>query len=276
MKFALKFGLLGLLLSTSLLADNARLARGQAVFDQAGCASCHSATEGLPLAGGVELESPFGYFVSTNISPDPQHGLGDWSEADFFRAMKEGVSPQGKHYYPVFPYEFYQRIPDADLSDLWYYLQQQASVAQANSKHRLRFPYNQRWTLGFWKRRHALKQQAPDLSGQSAQWQRGEYLVNGPGHCAACHAPRGSMGQLLTPLQLSGTDDNGMGEAVPSLITSQMQQPWSAEDLEFILQIGMLPDGDFVGGHMGLVVDNTTGRLSAADLKAMVVYLMGL
>lgn len=275
MRYAWLLALLALTSNALAEAASPRYQRGLELFQQGGCASCHSGGTAGDLAGGIEIKTPFGVFHSTNISADVATGIGSWSEADFIRALQQGVAPDGSRYYPAFPYEFYRRIPEDDLKDLFFYLQQQPAVSNQAPPHELAFPFNQRWLLGLWQWLFATQAiQTDPLPQVSEGWRRGEYLVNGPGHCAACHAPRGAFGHLLQPVKLSGVEDNGVGETIPPIISSARKQPWEASDLDLLLQIGMMTDGDFVGGHMGLVIENTSGQWSEADRAAVVEFLI--
>jgi mono/diheme cytochrome c family protein len=282
LRFLILVGLLSLKGTGNSVADTGldaqQLKRGEYVYHVAGCASCHTAEGGAPLAGGVKMETPFGTFYTPNISADSETGIGAWSDADFIRAMTRGESPRGQHYYPSFPYTSYTHMTRQDLLDLKRYLDAQPAITQANRAHDLRFPFNIRSLLSVWK---MLNFDAGSCSGfeqDGSLRARGAYLVNGPGHCAECHSPRNWFGGLDKRRFLQGNTQGPDGESVPGITMDQKFRVsrWPEEDLIFSLQIGMLPDGDFLGGSMGHVIDNSTGRMSDEDLKAIATYLRSL
>jgi mono/diheme cytochrome c family protein len=255
--------------------DGEQSLRGEYIYNMGGCASCHTAKGGEPLAGGLEMETKFGTFLTPNISPDKSTGIGTWSDEDFIRAMREGEAPDGRHYYPAFPYTSYTSMKRQDLLDLKHFLEKRVAVKQENKPHDLNFPFNQRPLLGFWKwLNFEKKPYQPDLD-KSLDWNRGAYIVNGPGHCAQCHSPRDLLGGLKKDEWLGGNPEGPEGEAVPGLSMDKENRisEWSEDDIIFSLQMGMIPDGDFLGGSMGHVIDNTTSKLSDADLKAITTYL---
>lgn len=251
------------------------VARGEYVFNMGGCASCH--TQDQPLAGGVELVTPFGTFYSPNISPDPQYGIGGWSNTEFIMAMRQGVSPDGEHYYPAFPYTSYVNMPTQDLIDVKAYLDAQEPVPKPTLQHALDFPFNQRALLGMWKILNVSPSWVSDPQ-QSAGWNRGSYLVNGPGHCGQCHTPRNIIGGLQSDVGMIGNVDGPDGENVPALLDVAQAAfgGWALEDISFALEIGMTPEGDFLGGSMSHVVENTTGKMTPEDIEAVAEYLYSL
>ena len=260
--------------------DQDRVNRGEYIFHLSGCASCHTDSKngGEPLAGGVKMETPFGVFYTPNISPDPQYGIGGWSERDFIRAMSEGKNPSGDHYYPAFPYTSYTQMKREELIDLKAYLDAQPAVATPSKPHDLPFPFNQRFLLGFWKFFNFSQQPLLPDKSRSSSWNRGAYIVNGPGHCVECHTPRNIMGGLDSNAGMAGNDNGPEGEAVPGLLTTPQSDfsNWEVEDIVFSLETGMKPDGDFFGGSMGHVIDNTTSKLTPEDLQAIAEYLKNL
>jgi mono/diheme cytochrome c family protein len=253
------------------------LANGHAMFEAGGCASCH-ATPGQKdmtrLGGGLVLKSPFGNFVTPNISPDRQDGIGGWSEADFVSAMHKGTSPAGVHLYPAFPYTSYARMRLADVRDLFAYLRTLPAVSGRSPDHDLRFPFNQRWLLGIWKLLFFDDRVFTPDPAQSAEWNRGAYLVNGPGHCAECHSPRNAFGAIIADRRLTGGPNPAGGSKVPS-ITQANLDIWSVKDIETLLASGETPDGDTIGRTMAEVVKNTA-QLSPPDRHAMAVYVKSL
>jgi mono/diheme cytochrome c family protein len=256
--------------------------RGQYVLNAGGCITCHTdkvtlKAKGPVLGGGREIKTPFGVFYSPNITPDRDHGIGRWSEADFVRAMREGRSPEGRHYYPAFPYTSFTRISDRDLKALWAYLRTVPPVARANKPHKLRFPFSQRFGLGFWKWLYFRPGPYRPDSAKSAEWNRGAYLVTALGHCGECHTPRTALGGLEHDRWLAGSAGGPVGKA-PNITPDKPTGigDWSAADIVSALKIGMLPDGDFVGAEMADVVEYDTSRLTGADLKAIAAYLKSL
>jgi mono/diheme cytochrome c family protein len=253
------------------------LDNGKTMFNAGGCASCHAVPkqdDGTRLGGGLALHSPFGIFHVPNISPDPKDGIGHWTEAQFVTAMVKGTSPAGEHLYPAFPYTSYQRMSMDDLRDLFAYLKTLPAVSGRVRDHELPFPFNIRRLLGGWKLLFLDgKPFAPDPT-QSAQWNRGAYLVNGPGHCAECHSPRNALGGIEAGKRFSG-GPNPEGKGFIPNITQARLKSWSASDIASLLSDGLTPEGDSVGGSMTPVIKNTA-QLSREDREAMAVYIKSL
>ncbi len=253
------------------------LANGKEMFYAGGCASCHAVPkqpDQTKLGGGVALNSQFGTFYVPNISSDPKDGIGAWSEAQFVAAMTKGTSPSGEHLYPALPYTSYQHMRIDDLRDLFAFLRTLPGVAGRVRDHDLPFPFNIRRTLGLWKLVFLDgKSFEPDPS-RSAQWNRGAYLVIGPGHCAECHSPRDALGGVIESLRFTGgPSPDGQG-GVPN-ITQYKLKDWSEADIAETLEDGMTPDSDRVGGNMVEVVRNTS-QLTAADRMAIAAYIKSL
>ena len=251
------------------------LANGRIMFLIGGCASCHAVPkqdDATRLGGGLALASPFGTFYVPNISPDANDGIGQWNEAQFVTAMVKGVSPAGEHLYPAFPYTSYQKMRYDDLRDLFAYLKTLPPVAGKVRGHTLPFPFSIRRTLGLWKLLFLDGEAFTYDPSQSAQWNRGAYLVNAPGHCAECHSPRNFLGAVVASKRFTGgrTEQGG----VPSIRQDKLAH-WKVEDFVEVLDTGMTADSDKVGGVMVEVVRNTS-QLSAADREAMAVYLKSL
>ncbi len=258
-------------------ADPDAVVRGKAVFDAAGCKGCHTdvAGKGPALAGGRRLATPFGVFFSPNITADPDHGIGRWSDADFARALREGVAPDGGHYFPVFPYTAYAGMTDGDVRDLKAYLFSLPPVARPNRPHEVGPPFGWRFLVAGWKWLYFDGPPVAADPARDAQWNRGAYLVHVLGHCGECHTPRNPVGALRPALALAGTRQGPDGGAIPNITPDRATGigTWADAELRALFSIGMLPDGDFVGGGMGEVVDNTTSRWSAADRDAVIAYL---
>ncbi|MEZ5668095.1 MAG: cytochrome c [Alphaproteobacteria bacterium] len=251
--------------------------RGALVLAAAGCTGCHTAegADAKPLAGGRALDTPFGTFYGPNITPDPVHGIGAWSDEDFLRALGQGVAPDGSDLYPVFPYTSFTRMTAEDMLDLKAYLFSLEPVAQPNSPHEIGFPFSVRQTLTFWKLFFFAPGPDPAEAGRDEAWHRGRYLVRALGHCGECHTPRdATTGALDETMALAGTEDGPGGAAIPNITPDDATGigRWSEGDIAFFLQSGMTADGDFVGGEMGEVIRGT-GRLSPEDRAAMAAYL---
>lgn len=254
------------------------LANGRTMFLAGGCASCHATPkqdDKSRLGGGLALKSPFGTFYAPNISPDVQDGIGGWSDAEFVTAMMKGTSRRGQHLFPAFPYASYQRMKYDDVRDLFAYLKSLPQVPGRVRDHDVPFPFNIRPLVGGWKLLFLDGKPFQPDSKQSAQWNRGAYLVNGPGHCAECHSTRNFLGGIIESKRFAGGPDPEGGDGWMPNITQQRLGKWSEKDIAYLLQSGSTLDGDSVGGSMGDVIKNTS-QLSAEDRMAMAVYLKSL
>jgi mono/diheme cytochrome c family protein len=262
--------------ASALAPHSPDLANGKVMFLVGGCSSCH-ATPGqddkTKLGGGFGLKSPFGTFYVPNISPDPNDGIGRWSEADFVTAMLKGTSPDGQHLYPAFPYTSYQIMRTGDVRDLFAYIKTLPAVSGRAKPHDLPFPFNIRRTLGVWKFLFLDGETFKPDPGKDAAWNRGAYLVNGPGHCAECHSPRNALGGIVESQRFAGGPDPSGDGFVPNI--TQKALTLSHDELVTLLETGDTPMGDTVGGEMGKVVGNTS-QLSAADREAIATYVMSL
>lgn len=252
--------------------------RGAYLTAAAGCAACHSdpKRKDEPFAGGAALKTPFGTFYAPNITPDPEHGIGGWSDAEFLGALRRGRSPDGGHYYPVFPYTSYAGMSERDALDIKAYLSSLTPVARPRRPHEVSFPFNFRFLLGPWKWLFFEPRPfAADLD-RTAAWNRGAYLVRHLGHCGECHTARNWLGATDAEQGLAGTLDGPGGKKVPNITPHPKDGigGWSAGDLAYYLKTGFLPDGDFAGGAMVEVIESTTSRLTDADRAAIVVYLL--
>jgi mono/diheme cytochrome c family protein len=255
------------------------LENGRILFFAGGCTSCHAAPnqdDKLRLGGGYALKSPFGTFHVPNISPHKQDGIGSWSTANFVRAMREGVAPDGSHLYPAFPYTSYQRMSPEDLADLFAFIMTLAPVEGRAPDHELPFPYNIRRGVGLWKLAFLDgKVFQPDPSKPSS-WNRGAFLVNGPGHCAECHSERNAAGAIIEERRFAGGPDPEGRGTVPNITPHPTGiGGWTTDDLTTLLKTGETPNFDTVGGPMGAVVANTA-HLPDADRQAMAEYLLSL
>jgi len=253
------------------------LANGRYVFDAAGCASCH-AVPGQPdrfrLGGGLSISTAFGTFHAPNISPDATDGIGKWTEADFVNAVMRGISPDGAHYFPTFPYASYQHAEINDIRDLYAFIRTLAPVTGRVRAHEVRFPFNIRRSVGIWKQLFMDgKPFTPDAS-HSARWNRGAYLVNSLGHCAECHSPRNALGGIIERQRFAGGPDPEGEGWVPN-ITQKGLADWSEDDIADFLESGITPSNDSAGGSMVRVIRNTS-QLRPEDRAAMADYLKSL
>ena len=257
-------------------SEAADAARGEYIVRAAGCISCHTQKDGKGefLAGGRALVSPYGNFYSSNITPDAETGIGAWSDSDFVHAMRHGESPQGRTYYPAFPYASFSAMRRQDMLDVKAYLFTMAPVRQENRSHELRFPFSWRFSIYPWRWLFfSPAEEAPDAPFTEPE-QRGRYLVDVLGHCAECHTPRNMAGGLKRGKALAGTR-YGPGGSVPN-ITPDSETGignWSVGDLVFFFQTGIKPDGDDVQGEMRDVIEDGLRHLSKEDLLAIAAYL---
>jgi mono/diheme cytochrome c family protein len=247
---------------------------GEQVYWAAGCASCHKAVgseDSLTLAGGQTFASDFGTFLAPNISPDPIHGIGEWSQTDFASAVLNGTSPEGRHYYPAFPYTTYGRMTDQDVADLWSFMQTLPSSDTASLDHELGFPFNIRATLGPWKVLFRDRDWVADAA--TPEEERGRYLVEALGHCTECHTSRNILGGLQTSNWMGGAPNPSGKGRIPGISPDHLD--WSAGDIAYYLETGFTPDFDSAGGKMADVVTGLA-KLSPEDRIAIAAYVKAL
>src|SRR3954447_25830172 len=253
------------------------VANGLATFNAAGCSSCHAVPDQpdrLRLGGGLGIRSPFGTFFAPNISPDPADGIGSWTEAEFIRAVKQGVSPAGYHYFPAFPYTSYQHAKAEDIRDLFAYLKTLAPVSGKVRGHDVAFPFSIRRNIGIWKLLFMDHEPFTPDPARPASWNRGAYLVGSLGHCAECHSPRNFLGGIIAAQRFTG-GPNPEGEGWVPNITQKGLAEWSEKDIAYFLETGEMPDGDTAGSSMARVIRNTS-QLNPDDHAAMAEYLKSL
>lgn len=254
--------------------------RGEQVFFAAGCSSCHapgaSGEDRFVLAGGARFETDFGTFVAPNISQHEDDGIGGWTLEDFANAMLRGVSPQGRHYYPAFPYASYARMEGGDIADLHAFMTTLPAVEGAAPRNEIAFPFNLRRGVGLWKRLYLREGPAVELAGASPSVLRGQYLVEGPGHCGECHTPRDRFGGLDTGRWLAGAAAAHGAGTVPNITTGEGGiGGWADYEIVDLLETGFTPDFDSVGGSMAAVVRNLA-ELAAEDREAIAAYLLAI
>jgi mono/diheme cytochrome c family protein len=252
-------------------------ARGEAVFWAGGCAGCHAAADAagedrLKLGGGLQLKSPYGTFSVPNISPDPEDGIGAWSAADFANAMQRGVTPDERHLYPSFPYASYIRMTPGDIADLWAFLGTLPPVAGRAPPHDLGFPYGIRRGIGLWKLAFLTDAPAVEIDASDPLVARGQYLVEGPGHCGECHTPRNAAGAMDTARWLGGAPSPDGEGRIPNTTPGGDLADWSPGDIAYYLETGFTPEFDSVGGAM-VEVQESLAMLASDDRDAIAAYL---
>ncbi len=254
------------------------LERGEYLVAAAGCSNCHTDENGGFLAGGRALNTPYGTFYTPNITPHREYGIGAWTEAEFLRAMKAGLAPDGGNYYPAFPYVAYAGMRREDVLAVKAYLDSIPPVARPNRRHRLPWYLRFRPGLWLWKFLYLAPRGAGAAGDPDPERRRGAYLVNALAHCGECHTPRDWLGGLIESQRHGGTAHGPDGEAVPNITPDRQNGigKWSDGDLSFYLETGLTPDGDAAGGAMAEVIDNVTSRLTKQDRQAMVRYVMSL
>ena len=271
--------------ASALPPHTPNLANGETMFNIGGCSSCHAVPNDNPekvdrtrLGGGLALKSPFGVFYAPNISSDARGGIGNWSEANFVTALWKGTSDHGTNLYPAFPYTSYRYMRLDDVRDLFAYLKTLPPVPARSRRHELSFPFNERRLLGIWKLLFFGEGSfVPDPS-KSAQYNRGAYLVNGPGHCAECHSPRNVLGGIIESQRFAGGPSPDGSDWVPNITPVGLQrddEKWSDKDIASFLDGGMMPSGDFAGGAMAEVIKSTS-LLSPEDRAAIATYVAAL
>lgn len=271
----LRAGAVALLLAwgSRSVAAQGDATRGEYIAKAAGCVGCHTEEKqgAVPFAGGRALKTPFGTFYGPNITPDPKAGIGSWKEADFIRAIRFGERPDGKNYFPAFPYPSFTKILDADLGDLWAYLRTLPPSSRPSKEHDLWFFFGWRVLVTFWKWFFFTPGPFTTAPGLSGVANRGAYLVQALGHCGECHTPRNFLGGPKSNRFLAGgkgPDGKGVANLTPTGL-----KKWSDNELRDFLVSGFAPDGDVPAESMGEVITNTTSKLTAPDLEALIAYL---
>jgi mono/diheme cytochrome c family protein len=251
--------------------DPGIVAKGAQLAAIGDCATCHTQAGGKPFAGGLPIETPFGTVYGTNITPDRNTGIGTWSEEAFRRAIREGVARDGSHLYPAFPYDHFTRLTDGDISALYAFLMTRDPVSRPNRLPELQFPLNWRifaaaWQLLFLD--HGAYRNDPT---QSAEWNRGAYLVEGVGHCGACHTPRNKLGAEVKSQRFGGGEGENWS-APPLNAASPAPVPWTADQLFAYLRHGFADQHGFAAGPMQPVVANLR-KAPDADVRAIATYI---
>jgi mono/diheme cytochrome c family protein len=251
--------------------DLAQVARGAELAAIGNCNVCHSAPGGAPFAGGLGIPTPFGTIYSTNITPDPETGIGRWSEAAFIRSMREGVDRGGRHLYPAFPYDHFTLVSDDDNRALYAFLMTRKAVSAPSPRNELRFPFNMRILLAGWKALYFREGPFQPDPNRSAEWNRGRYLTDGLSHCGACHTPRNRLGAAKRDEYFAGAEVENW-TVYPINANSPAPVPWNADSLAFYLRHGWHEHHGVSRGSMAPVTANL-GSISEADVKAIAAYV---
>jgi mono/diheme cytochrome c family protein len=264
-------------------AANDPLARGKYLATAGNCISCHTREGGEPFAGGVAFKTDFGTIYSTNITSDATAGIGGWTQAQFVRAMREGIAANGEHLYPAFPYTAFAKVSDEDLGEIFGYIKSIAPSSARAPANEMSFPFNQRSLMGLWNTLFFEPSTFKPDAKQSAEWNRGAYLVEGLGHCGACHTPRNFLGAEQADNAMSG------GVFMDKVPGGQIRQwsgvnltsadsglkSWTVEDIATYLKTGH-SNRSASYGPMNEVIGNSTRQLTHEDTTAMAVYLKSL
>jgi mono/diheme cytochrome c family protein len=251
------------------------VAHGKALVEVGDCASCHTADPAKPFAGGKRIDTPFGGIFAPNLTPDRDTGLGAWSEEDFYRALHEGVAPNGARYYPAFPYPYFTRMTRDDVFAIRAYLAALPPVHSATSPPQLQFPLNFRVMMRGWNWLFFRPATFANDPGKSEEWNRGAYLVEGAGHCGGCHTPKNMFGADQRGRAFAGGLVEGWFAPRLDGAARSGLKSWSIDDVAEYLLSGRNARSH-AGGLMAEVVANSTSKMSDADVRAMAVYLKGL
>ncbi|MCY4541024.1 MAG: cytochrome c [Rhodobacteraceae bacterium] len=251
--------------------DSDLVRRGQDLASVGACVVCHTAPGGEAFAGGLPLETPFGTIHSTNITPDAETGIGRWSQTAFRRAMRQGIDRTGRHLYPVFPYDFYTRTSDADIDAIYAFLMTQEAVSATAPRNELPFPFNIRPLLAGWNLLFLSPGELEPDRTRSEEWNQGAYLVEGLGHCGACHSPRNMFGAVVQGAKFSGGEAEGW--YVPALGTESVAPlPWDQLQLVNYLYDGWDAEHGIAAGPMTPIVNHLYDQ-PEDTVFAMAAYL---
>lgn len=257
-------------------AQQTPVQRGEYLARAGDCISCHTAKGGAPYAGGLRMDTPFGYLLAPNITPDPETGIGTWTADDFYRALHDGVNKRGQDMYPVMPYDFYTKVTRADSDAIFAYLKSLPPVRNSVDVNHLRFPFDLRWSMVAWRELYFDEGTYQPDPTKSAAWNRGAYLVEGLGHCSACHSPRNVMGAIEQDKAFTGATIDGW---FALNLTDKMKTglgDWTVDEIATYLKSGANKGKSTAFGPMAEVVHNSLQYLTDTDLKAMAEYLKAL
>lgn len=254
--------------------DRALVERGAQLADIGACAVCHTAPNGQTNAGGLALPTPFGTIYSTNITPDPETGIGRWSAEAFRRAMHEGLDRHGRHLYPAFPYDHFAKVTDDDIDAIYAFLMSERAVSYSPPANALAFPFNVRALLEGWKFLFLERGVYQADATRDEEWNRGAYLVQGLGHCGACHAPRNMFGAVQAGAGFAGGEAEGW--FVPAIAAqSRAAVPWTSDAYVNYMFDGWDEHHGIAAGPMTPVIDHLYNA-EEDDVFAMAVYLASL
>ena len=267
--------LLALTRAVPAAGEEDTIKRGEYLVRAGGCVSCHTVPAGQKFAGGRALKTPFGTFYSPNITPDPDTGIGGWTDTQFLRALHEGIRPDGANYFPVFPYTSFTRITDGDVLAIKAYLFSLPAVRRQNQPHDVALPFSWRLLQTGWKLLFFTPGRFRPTADRSAAYNRGAYLVTALAHCGECHTPRNFVGALRPSQWLAGTPDGPDGQLVPNITPDPGTGigKWDKEDIVELLRSGTTPEQGKVKGAMGEVVEDGLKYLREDDLRAIADYL---
>lgn len=256
------------------MTHSSMVERGQYLSIAANCVGCHTPLGKTPFSGGRAIPTPFGDVISSNLTADPETGLGKWSNDDFWQALHNGKSREGRSLYPAFPYPSYSLITRDDSDAIFTYLKTIPAVNHTTPPHRLRFPYSRQWALDIWRALYFEPAAFESDSSRSERWNRGAYFVEGLGHCGTCHTPRGTLGGYDEEHHLQGTHIEGLGWDAPSLAQGPLTEQQQAQMLR-LLKSG-INEREVMSGPMAEVVGSSLQYIESDDLAAMVEYLASL
>ncbi len=269
-------GLAALLAANGAVRADELVARGEYLVHAGGCVSCHTAPGGTKFAGGRALATPFGTFYSPNITPDRETGIGTWSDADFQRALRRGISPSGAHYFPVFPYPSFTGITDDDARAIKAYLFSLPPTHAPDRQHDVWFPFSWRFLQIGWRLLYFDEGPFRPDRRASAAYNRGAYLVTALAHCGECHTPRNVLGAVESDQALSGNPNGPDGEAVPNITPDRKTGigDWDQDDIATLLKTGETPEHSEVKGAMHEAIEDGLKYLTDEDRQAIATYLL--
>lgn len=265
-------GLAGVQSGWAVAGAETPVQRGEYLVRAGDCTSCHTSESGT-FAGGVKLNTPFGYMLGPNITPDKTTGIGLWSSEDFYRALHEGVNREGSNLYPTMPYVSYTKVSREDSDAMYAYLRTLAPVAHTVDVNHLMFPFNQRWTMEAWRALYFTEGNFVATAAKSEIWNRGAYLVEGLGHCSECHSPRNVLGAIKSSERFEGAEVEGWYALNLSGDMTTGLGAWSVDDIVTYLKSGVLKDKTTSIGPMAEVIDNSLRYMTSEDLQAIATYL---
>jgi mono/diheme cytochrome c family protein len=263
-------------LGTAADAQQTQVQRGEYLARAGDCISCHTAQGGAPYAGGYRLNTQFGYLLSSNITPDPDTGIGRWSADDFYRAMHDGVNKDAQYLYPAMPYDFYSKVTREDIDAIFAYLRTVKPVRNEVAVNHMDFPFSLRSTMVVWRELYFREGAFKPDSAQSPSWNRGAYLVEGLGHCSGCHSPRNLIGGIEKSKDFTGAVIDGWFALDLTSDISTGLGTWTVDDIAAYLKTGAVKGKTTAFGPMAEVVQNSLSYMTDADLRAMAEYLKSL